>query len=739
VYPQLAEVIIRLRNRDGRVTVIRTDNSKDVEIEKDGKVLVTVPGDKAKPEGSGKPGEQRKPEEPQKSTPKPNPEEVGKPAGSPKPVKTAWLADMRREAIPLAERQALGDPPELVGLLGSTRLRHDSAVGCVDFSPDGKRLATGSYDHTVRLWDAETGAPLLRLEGHPNVVNCVRFSPDGKQLASGSMDRVILWDPQTGKKRREIETKVGVSGLGFSPDGKRLAAGGGYPHGDLFVWDLETGREVHWICDEGGIESVSFSPDGRRLASGEPKRGAVGEYRVWDAQTGSLLRDLGEIKNYAGIIEFSPDGRWLATTGSTTSSEDVQLWDAVTYQPGPRLTPVGWDARFLRFSPDGKFLVSGDTYDLGIWDVGKASRVGTCKGSTDHFLSGVAISRDGKLAASVGESRVCLWDAATGKELFPPGVGHQGLVYAVAFSPDGERLASTAEAGAALIWDASTINAPVRITTKPEDRSGLITGLVWSPDGRLLSLSTMRTCAVWDVRGRKDNASHLSTPLPGTVELSPDGRNLFENRAIGTDKKSSEIRDWEIRDWDLATGTDRLVLTWTGKAPLDSAYSPASGRLAAFVPSYPGSQRGDIRLWDLSSKKDLGVLASAVRGNGPLLFSPDGKQLVGWQASSDASPRTHTLDVWDATTGKLALTLESPGERASLRCYRQDGRLLAGKGESGAVYLWDARTGKLEGRISVRTGLSALAFAPDGRHLVAGCGTGAVCILRLPDTLAASR
>jgi WD40 repeat protein len=168
-------------------------------------------------------------------------------------------------------------------------------VGGLAFSPDGKLLAgtrgTSPLETDVKVWDSQTGRDLYSLKGGGFAV---AFSPDGKRLASGS----TVWDAQTGKKHLDLEGGGGF-GPSFSPDGKRLAGAGK-------VWDAQTGQVL--LTLKGG---VVFSPDGKRLASRDGRT-----LKVWDAQTGQELLSLKGHTTDMGIIAFSPDGHRLAGTAS---------------------------------------------------------------------------------------------------------------------------------------------------------------------------------------------------------------------------------------------------------------------------------------------------------------------------------------------------------------------------------------------------------------------------------------
>ncbi len=223
------------------------------------------------------------------------------------------------------------------------------------------------YDYLYSLFNSNQRT----FVGHTGIVSTVAFSPDGKRIVSGSMDgdgTVKVWDADTGQQTLSIKPEHGINSVAFSPDGKRIVGGGAYQIPK--VWDAQTGQELLSLKGQReGINSVAFSPDDKFIVGGSSDF----SMKVWDARTGDQTLSLKQSGQVTGVA-FSPDGRRIV---SGSGDQTVKVWDAQTGQPTLSVTLQGHTVRVLSvaFSPEGKRIVggSGDTFfrnpgEVKVWD-----------------------------------------------------------------------------------------------------------------------------------------------------------------------------------------------------------------------------------------------------------------------------------------------------------------------------------------------------------------------------------
>jgi len=563
-------------------------------------------------------------------------------------------------------------------------------VSSVAFRPDGQRLASASWDQTVKVWDTTTGQESLTLKGHTHWVTSVAFRPDGQRLATASGDKTVkVWDATTGQESLTLKGHTqAVWSVTFRPDGQRLASASADK--TIKVWDETSGQESLTLNGHSDqVYSVAFSPDGQRLASAS----ADETVKLWDATTGQELLTLkGHIGEVVSVA-FSPDGQRLA---SASWDGTVKVWDATTGQES--LTLKGHTGRVysVAFSPDGQRLAStsGEVNKSGevkIWDATKGQESLTLKGHTGR-VSSVAFCSDGQRLASASEDQtVKVWDATTGQESLTL-KGHTGLVWSVAFRPDGQRLASASSDQTVKVWDATT--GQESLTLKGHiDR---VRSVAFRPDGqRLASASWDKTVKVWDATtGQESLTLNGHTDVVESVAFSPDGQRL-----------ASASEDQTVKVWDATTGQELLTLKGHTDVVESVAFSPDGQRLAS------ASYDQTVKLWNATTGQESLTLKGHTGGLVSVAFSPDGQRLA--TASDDK-----TVKVWDAITGQESLTLKGHTSGVNSVAFSPDGQRLASASVDGTVKVWDATTGQESLTLKGHTSLvRSVAFSPDGQRL----------------------
>jgi WD40 repeat protein len=553
---------------------------------------------------------------------------------------------------------------------------HAGTVLAVAFSPDGKLLATAGEDQRIKVWDRATSRELAALDGHTHWVKTVAFAPDSRTLASGSIDGTIrLWEatrPGGASATYEI-SKRPVTSLAFSPDGQTLAVGSEDQH--VRFWDVKMGKKRReFRAHDGAVNAVAFAPDGAVVASA----GADCKVKVWDAASARERLVIAGHQRPVYSLAYSRDGKVLA---SGSADGMLKLWQPITGEERLTLHVHPANVVSLAFAPDGRTLVTGlasPADNVKLWDVDAAPEWATLRAATRPGYT-IALAPGGKLLATalsdkqvnpLENNKVKLWDPSRPRGILL--LRRDPLkANALVFAPDGRQLAVAEEGGAVTLWDITT--GEERLPALQGRHATSARCVAFAPDGKTLaSGGDDRTVKLWQVATGK-----LLATLEGheqcvtSVAFAPDGKTV-----------ASSSDDRTIRLWDVSTSRCQATLA-SHKQPVNCvAFSPDGKTVASAAGAKDNANHpGEVCLWDVSTGKVRVPLQGHTRAVRSLAFTADGKTLA--TGSDD-----RTIKLWDAATGQERATLQAHGDAVHAVAFSGDGQLLASASMDGTVKLW---------------------------------------------------
>ena len=576
---------------------------------------------------------------------------------------------------------------------------HVGGVWSVAWSPDGRQLASGGLDGTLRIWETDAAGRQFAALGPVGALRSVAWSPDGRRLAAAGDDGTVrVWDT-IAAAAAPIELtghEASVWSVAWSPDGRQLASAAG--DATVRIWEPAGPVQPAVVLrgHQGTVWSVAWSPDGRRLASG----GADRAVRIWSADAPAdppVL--LGSHDGWAWSVAWSPDGRRLASGGDRT----VLVWDPdATGPPAVRLRgheDLVWS---VAWSPDGRRLASGSSDGtVRVWDPAGSGAQIVLAGHDWHVWS-VVWSPDGRrLASGAHDETVRIWEPDAGDRRPVAGALLMRWVWSVAWSPDGRQVATGAEDGAIQLWDP---DAPGTPAVAVANLDGGVWSAAWSPDGRRLAAGGAdRIVRVWDVPLRDAPAVLLTghAGLVRSVAWSPDGRRLATTADDGT-----------LRVWDPEiAGRPAVILTREGgeMRSRSVAWSPDGRRLAS------GCDDGTLRAWDAGVPRQLPAVWAGHQGRvESVAWSPDGRLVAS--GGDDG-----TVRIWDLEDrGRPVTVLAVHDDPVNAVAWSPDGRRLASGGDDCTVRLWEVSSGVPVPVVALGTGSMVCSLAWRGERIAVG-------------------
>ncbi|MCL2805708.1 MAG: WD40 repeat domain-containing protein, partial [Treponema sp.] len=509
-------------------------------------------------------------------------------------------------------------------------LKHERSVYSVTFCPNSHFLVSGSYDHTVRIWDVSNGKEIKILRGHENTVTSASVCPNGKYIASASADRtIIIWDFDTGDRLRTLSGHSDpVYSVAWSPIEKKIVSASW----DMTarIWDTETGDTIKVIGKEifkDVVYNAKFSPDGAKIVStGGSLTLGIPSITIWDVETGSLLSRFDNHSQTVVSVEWDKEGNRIVTASydNTAMVYNTQTGECLTTFTDN--TDALWQAVL---SKDENWIVTGsDGKKINIWN----AKTGILERSLEFTaqVRTVAIHSHSNIIAVGGVHRdIQILDIESGNEKWTL-KGHRGMLFDLAFHPDGKFLASASGDETIRIWNLET---GFEIDTL-FGHNDVVETLKFNTDGSLLiSGSRDRTVRVWKSAG--EGLYILQHTLSGhndvvlSIDISSDSRRIVSGSRDGT------IRYWDAQTgWRItALGTDiflngiKSVIFSNDKYILASSYNQK------------------ILKWEIAADDSIKLIAGKEDLLGvPFSLSPtpDGKRLLA--GLSDGTARLYNID-----------------------------------------------------------------------------------------------
>lgn len=542
---------------------------------------------------------------------------------------------------------------------------HKVLIWTIAFSDDGCLLASGSVDHTIKVWNLKSGSCVQTLSGHTGAVMSVAFQPQkGVEpdyiLASTSQDgSVKLWNISTQECLYTLEnTEQSVRSVAFNSSGDQLAIG--YLDGQVSLLNVQSHHQ-QWLPSETNSQEspLGFSPDDRTLAVGY----SDGRIHLWNVHQGKVMHILQGHTTQIFSVVYSTDGHMLA---SSSGDNTVRIWDLKTGQCLKCLQGHTSRVSVVAFHPDNLCLASGgEDSTVRVWDVQTGQLLKRLNGYSDYVWSVAHSPTQAVVASGSNDRGLRLWDTQSGQYLRDL-EGHSGRVRAVAYSANGEILVSATYSYEIKVWDPTT-GTCLNTFQMPGEWCW---DIALSPDGEMLAISS------------GDNSVHLWNVSTGELLNTLVGE---EHYALGlafspTGKYLATSRMNIVQIWDLGSGQCIQTLKdeeWVWAV----AFHPQESLLVT------GGNDGSVKLWDLKQ----GQCICPMQAHGAIvlsvMFSTDGQFIAS--GSFD-----RTVRIWNQRTGDCIQVLEGHSDGIFSVSFASEGNTIVSGGVDETVRVWDVNTGE---------------------------------------------
>jgi WD40 repeat protein len=575
---------------------------------------------------------------------------------------------------------------------------HAEPVYAVAFTPDGKYLATGSFDFTVKLWDANSGKEFKTYggsNGHTKMVTCLAVSPDGQALASGGADNVLrIWDIPNNNALRQFAANEAVTTVQLSPDGKKLALG--TKDGRVALVNPDDMKEIAKFDGHSGpVTTLTFNAAGTLLISGSADQ----TLRAFDLTKNMFITSVGAHRGGVTNAVVTPNNTALFSSGADGM---LKQWAIPQPTQATRILPPH-NAAVVQsvLSNDGTQLVTlAADKTLRQFNQQTNKEIRTVPGPNTEVQQLAMNAGNTVLAAAGADGKLYLWNATDGKAIASP-LAHAGKVQAVSFHPQQPQVATAGEDGLVKLWALPPL-AP-RVAAHP----GEVIASLPTPDGkRILTAASDRVLRVWEATKMtlEKALPAQATPIT-TLALHPSANGAATGDAGGC-----------LRLWNLQTAKESESLFGHSKAITALTMS------AGFT--LTGGEDGVVTMWTYppaaaKAYPTPDAVTCAVLGPDPTRIALGGVDKA--------------VRIWNITSGAKEKEFTGPTQPVLSAAWSNDGKYIAAGSADKTLHLWNFSDGKVLMKLTLPSNPQAVAFSPDGQVMAVGLADSTVKFFKTSD------